>query len=225
MTDLKLEERLGGRAPTQQATVSCALILESPNGEFRKIFAYLNQKSPEACTRLAARIDPETGLMQEQYFIRRISYQLQARKWNHDVRGREIAGVYALLAPWEIEDTKTYLKTNKISPTQIIGIMEGGVVGAFFQCGVDDARKVLAGCPASGVFVPYTLNASFDELHESAVKELLPALKRGRDALRLGIAEAFAQPHDSSSPHPADAMIGRYVALHDSFERLSRKYP
>src|SRR3990172_7112500 len=155
MTDLKLEERLTGRTPTEQATVSCALILESLNGEFRRIFAFLDETSPEARERLAVRIDPATGLMQEQYFARRISYELQAQKWSNERRGRPVAGTYALFTPWDIEETKEYLKANKIAPTKLIGILDGGVVGALLPCDIDTARKALAGCPASSVLVPY----------------------------------------------------------------------
>ena len=218
MIDLKLEERITGRTPTEQASVSCALILDSPNGEFRHIFAFLNRTAPDASARLKGRIDPETGLMTASYFARRVSYECQSLKWANDKRGKAMSGTYAVFAPWEIEDTKTYLKTNKLAPTKVIGIMNGGIVGAFLPCGLETAQKALVGCPASGVLVPYELGADFYQMHEDAVRQLLPSLERGRDALRISMAEALSKGAN------ADVMIRRYLALRNAFAELAPRY-
>jgi len=167
-----LDERIESwrdRPTHDQFVYALDLILNSPNGIFKKVFSFLEESDQEARDQLKKLIDPQTGLMQEAYFARKVMGELYVREMRAEA-GRPVKdGTYVLLNPENVEAAKTHLKTNEFSQTRLIGTMDG-IMSAFLKCDVDTAQKVMEGCKADYVLVPYEVPTSFGELHLQALK-------------------------------------------------------
>jgi len=97
-----LDERIEswrGRTTHDQFVYALDLILHSPNGIFKKVFGFLEESDQEARDQLKKLIDPQTGLMQEAYFARKVMGELYVREMRAEA-GRPVKdGTYVLLNP------------------------------------------------------------------------------------------------------------------------------
>lgn len=211
MLDTELEKRFNGRHDHEKVCIATEIILSSPNGEYKRVFGYLQEKSPSAAIQLREKICPRTGLMQRDFFQRKVKYELEAREHERK-RTDPRPGTYVFLATDEVEQAKEYFKTNDISPTRIIGSMDG-LVGAFLPCDYKTALKTVN---------PYLKTCAIVECKPGMTAEELE--KRGREDLKIktGMQAKTLRLLIAESIHREDAgqMIERYFRLKDICERL-----
>ncbi|MBW3016528.1 hypothetical protein KY309_02870 [Candidatus Woesearchaeota archaeon] len=160
-----LETRLTGKTPFERVLKAVSFILESPNGEYRRVFMHFN-RLPEERKQLAERIDPETGLMQQQYFQQRVQSELETidRYWKKT--GKQLQNTYVLLIPDDVEKAKEHIKTNNIASTSLIGTVDG-MTAALLPCDIKTAQEVMKEYDV--VFVPYE-KETLQELHIYALR-------------------------------------------------------
>ncbi len=215
MQDVKLEERLSaltGRDVQEQVSSAVGIILDSPNGVYRKVFDFYNRRMPAAAAQLAQRIDQNTGILQKDFFRLKVGYELMAREVLLR-KGEAVTGTYALCVPGNVESTKDHFKTNNQAATRLIGAIDGAVA-VFLPCDSETAQKVMSGCSSPYVLVQYGGQASFAELHEEAVGLLLPKLELEMETLRNSMGLLL------SDGRGIRCQVDRYNQLKAAYDRL-----
>lgn len=216
MQDVKLEERLSelrGRDVQEQVSSAVGIILDSPNGVYRKVFDFYIGRMPAAAKLLAERIDQDTGILRKGFFGLKVGYELMSREVLLK-KGEVVTGTYVLFVPGNVENAKDYLKTNEVAPTRLIGAVDGAVA-AFLDCDSETAQKVMSRGSGTHILVPYQGQASFAELHEAAVMELLPKLEQEMLGLKCNIG-LFWQ-----NGRGARCQVDRYNQLMTAYDLLA----
>ncbi|MBW2970426.1 hypothetical protein KY309_02795 [Candidatus Woesearchaeota archaeon] len=180
-----LESRLTGETPYERVLKAVSLILESSNGEYRRVFMHFD-RLPEGRKQLAERINPETGLMQEKYFLQRAQTELETAERYWKKTGKQLQNTYVLFMTEDVEKAKEHIKTNNIASTSMIGTVDG-MTAALLPCDIKTAQQVMRRYDA--VFVPYE-SETVQQLHIHA--------------LRIKIAK------DPNSPH-IDKVVASYM--------------
>lgn len=169
MLSLELEGRLAGKDANGQYLESLSYILASPNGEFRHVFKHFANQ-PEVRTRLAERIDAETGLMQPSYFQSRVRDEIGAIERYGQKTGKPLPSTFVLFKPEDTEKAKEYIKANNQAGTSMIGISDGMVM-AFLPCDINTANEIMKDYKA--VCIPYEPGMTCETLLKDALRNLI----------------------------------------------------